>query len=134
MIDKPGKPPQFPSPTPGGNAATPQKHEHSQVPEPPLPLPLTIEPGGLWLLFVGGGGTITGSSVEAGGADVTGGTDEAGEVTTTDDEYGGADAGGASPAVPFCAIAICLKVACDLSGVGLMLNVMPMPQWPFCLQ
>ena len=46
--------------------------------------------------------------------------------------------GGASPvAVPFCCMAIDLNMAWVLSAEGLMLKVMPLPQWGvgvFCLQ
>ena len=80
---------------------------------------------------------MTGSEVEAGGGGggVTAGAVAAAVVTTTEDKgYGGDAVGGEPLAVPFCSIAICLNSACDLSAVGLMLNVMPEPQWPFCLQ
>lgn len=42
-----------------------------------------------------------------------------------------------APAVPFCCMAICMNISWDLSAVGLMLKVMPFPQWLvgfFCLQ
>lgn len=52
---------------------------------------------------------------------------------------GGAAAAAAAPsgAVPFCCMAVAVNASWDLSGVGLMLKVMPLPQWEvgfFCLQ
>lgn len=37
-------------------------------------------------------------------------------------------------AVPFWRMAKCMKLAWLWLAVGLILNVMPVPQWPFCLQ
>ena len=50
---------------------------------------------------------------------------------------GAAAAAAPSGAVPFCWMAVAVKASCDLSGVGLMLKVIPLPQWEvgfFCLQ
>jgi hypothetical protein len=41
--------------------------------------------------------------------------------------------GDAEP-VPFWAMAICWNIAWVLFAVGLIENVIPLPQWPFCLQ
>lgn len=52
-------------------------------------------------------------------------------------ESAGATAAAALGAVPFCWMAIWVNFSWDLSAVGLMLKVMPLPQWEvgvFCLQ
>lgn len=69
--------------------------------------------------------------VAAGAAATDSATLEAGGATAGDDDP--PVIGDAVP-VPFCAIAICLNIACVLFAVGLMEKVIPFPQWPFCLQ
>lgn len=74
--DEPGIPPNIPTPVPGGNASTPQKHEQEHSAPP---LPLTTDPGGV---AAGGAARFAGGGADAGGADAggaAGGGTEAGE-------------------------------------------------------
>lgn len=114
----PAKPPKAPTPWAwtAGKAPVPQETAQTHWPACRLPVPCWTEP------------------VAAAPA-----ADEAAE-----DAAGAAAAGGAAavplpvmalPApVPFCAMAMAWNMAWVLSAVGLMEKVMPLPQWPCCLQ
>lgn len=76
-VDKPGIPPNIPTPVPGGNAWTPQKHEQEHSPLLPLPLardPACVAAGGA-ARFAGGGAETGGTA--AGGAEAGGGGETA---------------------------------------------------------
>lgn len=149
----------MPMPAPAGKAAVPQRHEQLHWPLAEFPAPMTMElPGAMAGGAAGGAAMFCGGDID----DVAGGR-EAGEAAGGGggggEAAGGAAAGGgmaaagivdagiildmllliamAASAVPFCCMAICINISGVLSAVGLILKVMPFPQWLvgfFCLQ
>lgn len=115
----PPQPPIAPRPAPAGKFAAPHRHEQEQAPpEVKVPLPMAtdaaVEVAATAIaLLVALDPIITAAALDAEPA---------------------LDPVLAEVEVPFCAIAAAKNAAWDFVAVGLILNTIPLPQCPFCLQ
>jgi len=103
-----------------GKAATPHRHAHSQDPPElrvPVPVVKPVAPEEAVTAEAGAAAAVA-TVVPAGAAATVAVPPVIGEATP----------------VPFWAMAICLNMAWVLLAVGLMEKVIPLPQWPLCLQ
>lgn len=93
-----------------------------QLPSPPM----VPSPG------VAAASVPSGALAVDAGASTGGAADSAGGATAPDVAAGSVM--GLSAPVPFCLIARAWNMAWVFAAVGLMEKVMPLPQWPICLQ